>query len=104
MEIVNSKAINTLLVSTLDKYLIRQNMTGCFKLKKKEKIQAIVNHVNLQTFQNASSNIENVADSFEDTSDNSDSDDEMDEVLHKRYSVYFKFNISFLNYPKFVDC
>ena len=83
LEIVNSQAINTLLVSRLDKYLIRHNMNGCLKLKKKEKIQAISNHVNLQAFQNANNSTvytEN-AETFENSSDNNDSDDEMDEVL-----------------------
>ena len=89
LEIVKNRTINKLLVSTLDKYLIRHNMMGCFKLKKKEKIEAIVNHVNLQVFQNRDFITEN-ADSGEESSDIYDSDDEMDEVCTLRSTIYLQ--------------
>lgn len=64
-------------------------MKGCFKLKKKEKIEAIVNHVNLQVFQNRGFITEN-ADSGEESSDSYDSDDEMDEVCTLRSTIYLQ--------------
>ena len=91
LDIATSKTLNRLLVSTLDKHLIRHNMTGCFKLKKREKVEAIINHVNLQAFQNTSTNVTtgDTVDSHEDSSDN-DSNDEIDEVCTFMKDVQLK--------------
>ena len=77
---VEDGTIKKLLVKTLDKYFAKHNMTGCLRLKKNAKIQAIAKHVRSQGLMEYAKLDNDEEIDEEESSDSESSDDGMDEV------------------------